>query len=132
VALVQEGPSLSLMACKYTRLKGRFILVIDSLYVHKLLEKGRLVLHGTCHNTRFKERAGKKGSSVSLKACKVTRWKFTVLPPASPLILSHTYVYLAGLFAALSAAQATSNDRRIVGQLPNKELLSVLDETIAE
>jgi hypothetical protein len=104
VALVQEGPSLSLMACKYTSIKESAISVFD-----KLLEKGRSVLQWTWHNTRFKERAGRKGPSVSLRACKVTRWKFTVLPSASLLIFSRTYVYLAGLFAVLSAAQATSN-----------------------
>jgi len=73
-----------------------------------------------------------KGPSVSLRACKVTRWKFTVLPSASFLIFSQTYVYLAGLFATLSAAQATSNERRNYRTLLNKELLRVLDETTAE
>ena len=101
VALVQEGPSLSLMACKYIRLKESAIPVFDSMYIHKLLEKGRSVPQGTFHNTRFKERAARKGPSVSLRACKVTRWKFTVLPSASRLIFSQTYVYLAGLFVAL-------------------------------
>jgi hypothetical protein len=89
VALVQEGPSLSLMTRKYTRIKESAVPVVDSMSVHKLLEKGRSVLHGTCQDTRFKERAGRKGSSVSLRACKVTRWKFTVLPSAS-LISSQT------------------------------------------
>jgi len=104
VALVQEGPYLSLMACKYTCIKESATAVVDSMSVHNLLEKGRSVLQGTCYNTRIKERAGRKGPSVSLRACKVTRWKFTVLPSASRLIFSQTYVYLAGLFAVLSAA----------------------------
>ena len=41
VALVQEGPSLSLMACKYTCVKETSIPVIDSMSVHKLLDRGR-------------------------------------------------------------------------------------------
>jgi hypothetical protein len=90
VALVQEGPSLSLMTCKYTRIKESAIPVVDSMSVHKLLEKGRSVLHGTCQDTQFKERTCRKGPSVSLRACKVTRWKFTVLPSASRLISSQT------------------------------------------
>jgi len=109
VALVQEGLSLSLMACKYTGIKESSIPVVDSMSVHKLLEKGPSVLHGTFQDTRIKETAVRKGPSVSLRACKVTRWKFTVLPSASCLIFSQTYVYLPGLFAVLSAAQATSN-----------------------
>ena len=41
MALVQEGPSLSLMACKYTCVKETAIPVIDSMSVHKLLDRGR-------------------------------------------------------------------------------------------
>ena len=41
VALVQEGPSLSLMACKYTCVKETAIPVTDSMSVYKLLERGR-------------------------------------------------------------------------------------------
>jgi len=119
VALVQEGPSLSLMACKYTCIKERAIAVVDSMSVHKLLEKGRLGLQGTCHDTPFRERAGRKGPSVSLSACKVTRWKFTVVPSASRLIFSQTCVYLSGLFVALLAAQVMRNERRIIGTLLN-------------
>ena len=107
MALVQEGPSLSLMARKYTCIKERAIPVVGSMSVHKLLEKGRSVLQGTCHGTPFRERAGRKGPSVSLRAFKVTRRKFTVFPSASRLIFSQTYTYRAGLFAALSAAQTT-------------------------
>jgi len=51
VVLVQEGPSLSLMACKYTRIKDCAIPVFGSTQVHKLLEKGRSVLQGT-HDIR--------------------------------------------------------------------------------
>ena len=132
MALVQEGPSLSLMACKYTSTKESAIPVFDSMHVHKLLEERRSVLQWTCHNTRFKERAGRKGPSVSLRACKVTRWKFTVLSSASRLIFLHTYLYLAGLFAVLSAVQTGGNKTRIIGKLLNTELLRLLDETIPE
>jgi hypothetical protein len=41
VALVQEGPSLSLMACKYTCVKEKAIPLTDSMSVHKLLDRGR-------------------------------------------------------------------------------------------
>ena len=46
MALVQEGPSLSLMACKYSRLKERAVPVVDSIKLHKLLDKGRSM----CYN----------------------------------------------------------------------------------
>ena len=60
VALVQEGPSLSLMACKYTCIKESVIHIVDSMSVHKLLGKGRSMLQGTGQDKRFKERAGRR------------------------------------------------------------------------
>ena len=51
MALVQEGPSVSLMACKYTCVKETAIPLTDSMSVYKPLERAVSVTRGMSVHT---------------------------------------------------------------------------------